>query len=405
MVHVITAYAAGVDGLEARLVPIEARIDEGPPSLVVRGLSESRARELRVRVLCSIESAVGLRLDRRLELTVVNACPPVHTVLDLAATMAALAALGRVDEARLRSTVFLAELSLGGALRTVRGALPCIEHAHGCGMTIYVARGTREAALAPAGVALVFSHLSHVLRDDAAALATTPGPLQHDAAVPLPDFAELPGMHTAASAIEEAIRSSEPILLVGPPGARKLLLARAAGGVLPPLTTAERLEVARVYSVAGLHVAPELPFRAPHYTAGNVGLFGGGPSATPGELSLAHRGILFLDDAAEFSGSTLAGLRAALEAGEVCVRATGRLVRYPARPRLVIGTAWPCPCGRLGWRGCSCSPDRILSYERRWLAPLRSLFPRRVAVIPPPLGAPPGEPSAMLRARLARRVG
>ncbi|HEU4535064.1 MAG TPA: YifB family Mg chelatase-like AAA ATPase, partial [Polyangiaceae bacterium] len=335
---------------------------------------------------------------------------------DLAIALAALASLGRVPAEALAGWLLLGELSLAGDVRAVPGLLPQLLFARRLGLPnamVPAANGAEAAA-----VAGVRSWLAPTLRA-AVDHFERRAPLHRarPAEAPAPpadgeDLSEVRGQAGARRALEIAAAGHHHLLMIGPPGGGKTMLARRLAGILPPLSEDEALEVSGVHSVAGL-LPPERgllarrPFRSPHHTASDAGLVGGGYPPRPGELSLAHQGVLFLDELAEFRRSTLEALRQPLEDGELTIARARSRARFPARP-LVVAASNPCPCGHHGdGRGrCSCSPEAVRRYLGRLSGPLLDRFDLHVALPPVDVGslASPGsgEPSAAVRARVER---
>ncbi len=402
-------------GLEAHLVRVEVECYPGPSGFELVGLAEASVRESRVRIRSAL-AQLGVGLDEyRL---VVNLAPgdvrKTGSGFDLAIALAALAALGRLPGEALAGILFLGELSLAGDVRAVPGLLPQLLFARRLGFAsalVPAANGAEAAA-----VAGVRSWLAPTLRavvDHFERGASLHRARPAAASAPAPegeDLADVRGQAAARRALEIAAAGHHHLLLVGPPGGGKTMLARRIGGVLPPLSEDEALEVSAVHSVAGL-LAPEgglltrRPFRSPHHTASDAGLVGGGYPPRPGELSLAHQGVLFLDELAEFRRSTLEALRQPLEDGELTIARARSRARFPARP-LVVAASNPCPCGYHGdGRGrCACSAEAVRRYLGRLSGPLVDRFDLHVALPPVDVGAlaspGSGEPSAAVRARV-----
>jgi magnesium chelatase family protein len=402
-------------GLEAHLVRVEVECCPGPSGFELVGLAETSVRESRVRIRSAL-SQIGVGLDEyRL---VVNLAPgdvrKVGSGFDLAIALAALAALGRVPPEALAGWLLLGELSLAGDVRPVPGLLPQLLLARQLGFAnalVPAANGAEAAAvagvrswLAPTLPAV----LDHFERGVALHRARPTEVATPDAEGE--DLADVRGQAAARRALEIAASGHHHLLMVGPPGGGKTMLARRLAGVLPRFSEDEALEVSAVHSVAGL-LAPERglltrrPFRSPHHTASDAGLVGGGYPPRPGELSLAHHGVLFLDELAEFRRSTLEALRQPLEDGELTIARARSRARFPARP-LVVAASNPCPCGHHGdGRGrCACSPEAVRRYLGRLSGPLIDRFDLHVALPPvdvTELATPgAGEPSAAVRARV-----
>jgi magnesium chelatase family protein len=382
----------GVDGLP---VEVEVRISSQLPRVDVVGLPEAAVRESAARVRAAIGS-LGLPFpDRRVT---VNLAPAwlrkSGAGLDLPIAIGILAAAGTLDGERLAGLGLLGELALDGRVRGVRGALAQVLAlgAAGCARVIAPSENAGEVALAPGVDVALASSLAEVVAAlhegvplpppaPAAFVPRAPGAL---------DLALVRGQDHARRALEIAAAGGHGLLLRGAPGAGKTLLARALPGVLPPLELDEALEVTRIRSAAGLvdpdaPLAGERPFRAPHHSASRAGLLGGGSPPSPGEVSLAHRGALFLDELPEFDRPSLEALRQVLEDGGVSLARAGRRLWLPARFQLVAA-ANPCPCGwyRSGARDCRCDDSAIARYAARLSGPLLDRIDLHVPVRPVP---------------------
>ncbi len=414
------ALGATLLGLEAQLVRVEVEIARGVPSFEIVGLAEAAVRESRVRVRSAL-ALLGIDLS---EYRVVVSMAPADvrktgSGFDVAVAAATLGALRAVPPESLEGVLFVGELSLSGTVHPLRGVLPQLLGA--------VRRGVRRAVVPRANapeasmvdeidvrVAGSLRELFDALRGErrlplASALSASTPPL----AAPLDDLAEVRGQASARRALEVAAAGGHNLLMIGPPGAGKTMLARRLPGVLPPLSRAEALEVTAVHSVAGLlavdraGVARRRPFRAPHHTVSEVALVGGGEGARPGEVSLAHHGVLFLDELSEFRRSALEALRQPLEDGVVTVSRAHARATYPARA-LVVAAMNPCPCGFAGdgSRRCVCAPERVRAYRARLSGPVLDRLD--VHVVLPPVDVASlrtraaGETTETVRARVAR---
>jgi magnesium chelatase family protein len=387
-----STFGVTLAGVAGQLVEIEADVSAGIPGLSFTGLPDKSVLESRDRMRAALVNSGIAWPNHKITLALLPA--DVHKIgsrFDLAMAMALLAAAGEVAPAPLARTAWLAELGLNGRLRAIRGVLPSVLAAKRGGLTrVVVARGNAgEAALVDGIEVRAARDLTQVigwLRGEGEAPPRAESQPDPDEPDPVGDLADVAGQTGAKRALEVAAAGSHHVYFVGAPGAGKTMLAERLPGLLPALEREAALEVTAVHSVAGrlleqARLVRRPPLQAPHHTATVAALVGGGSHlARPGAISLAHNGVLFLDEAPEFSPRALDALRQPLESGVVVLHRGGGVVTYPARFLLVLA-ANPCPCGSRAHE-CNCAPQARRRYQQRLSGPLLDRIDLRVQVDP-----------------------
>jgi magnesium chelatase family protein len=405
-------HSRALAGLEAPRVTVEVHLGNGLPSFTIVGLPDTEVKESRERVRAALVNCNFEFPARRITVNLAPAeLPKESGRFDLPIALGILAASRQVPVEALQRYEFAGELSLSGELRPVRGALAMTLRAARDGRAFVLpAESAREAALVdgarvhPAvSLLAVCAHLSGATPLDAQA-PCTPAPAEE----PL-DLVDVKGQAHAKRALEVAAAGGHSLLMVGPPGTGKSMLAARLPGILPSMTEAEALDSAAVRSLStgGFRLDDwrRRPFRAPHHSASSAALVGGGGDPRPGEISLAHRGVLFLDELPEFDRRVLEVLREPLETGRVTISRAARQVDFPARFQLVAAMN-PCPCGHLGhYSGkCVCTPDQVARYRGKLSGPLRDRIDMQIEVPAVPheelVRQSAGESSAAVRARV-----
>jgi len=401
-------------GLEARAVEVQCQIARGMPAFGVVGLPDKAVRESRDRVHAAL-SALGLALPpKRITINLSPAdLPKEGSHFDLPIALSLLAAMGVVDLEQIADFVAVGELSLDGRIIATPGVLLAALHASGEDKSLICPAGQGSEARWATGIDIVAAPDLVSLLNHLKGTQRLPPPEAGiaEAVHRGPDLRQVKGQETAKRALEIAAAGGHNLLMIGPPGAGKSLMAACLPGILPPLTPPEALETSMVASVAGMledgRISRSRPFRSPHHSASMAALTGGGLRVRPGEVSLAHLGVLFLDELPEFQRAVLDSLRQPLETGEVTVARANAHVTFPARVQLVAAMN-PCRCGHLGdpALGCSRAPRCAADYQGKVSGPLLDRIDLHVEVDPVSAAdlalPPPAEGSAEVAARVAR---
>ncbi|HEB97574.1 MAG TPA: ATP-dependent protease [Sedimenticola thiotaurini] len=406
-------YSRARSGIDAPLVTVEVHLANGLPSLSIVGLPEMAVRESKDRVRGALVNSRFEFPRRRITINLAPAdLPKEGGRFDLPIALGILAASGQIPDHHLPRCEFIGELALSGRLRPVKGVLPVALAARDAGRALVLPRANAGEAARLRGLAIHpadgLLELCDALIQDSGLDGLAPPEPVSPPALTTPDLSEVRGQPQARRALEVAAAGGHSLLLIGPPGSGKSMLAGRLPGILPPMTEREALETAAILSVShgGFDPASWMrrPFRAPHHTASGVALVGGGGNPRPGEVSLAHNGVLFLDELPEFDRRVLEVLREPLESGHITISRAGRQADFPARFQLLAAMN-PCPCGHLGDDGgpvCRCSEEQVARYRGRVSGPLLDRIDMHVEVPRLPAGLLTGEAGA--RAESSARV-
>lgn len=418
-------YSGAINGVEANVVEIEVNSVISTSSFAIVGLPDQAVKEAKDRVSTALKNS-GFKSKSEFAVTVNLAPADVKKegpIYDLPIAVALLKATQRLRTENLEEYALIGELSLSGVVRRVRGIIPMVMEMRRIGRrAVLVPEESAEEASVVTGIDVI---PVRTLREAVQYLAgeITIMPRSTDLADLVArdrdtgeDFADVKGQYNIKRALEVAVAGGHNVLMIGSPGSGKTMLARRIPSILPPMSVEEALEVSRIHSVAGREkgggtFVTRRPFRAPHHTVSSIGLLGGGTHPSPGEVSLAHRGILFLDEFPEFPRNALETLRQPLEDGHVGVSRAAAAYDYPSRFMLVAAMN-PCPCGYYNdpFHECRCKPSSILKYQQRISGPLLDRIDIQVGVSAVPVkeltAMKPGEPSASIRSRVvaARRI-
>jgi magnesium chelatase family protein len=416
-------YSRAISGMESPLVTVEAHIANGLPSFTIVGLPETEVKESKDRVRAAMQNAQFEFPARRITVNLAPADLPKESGrFDLPIALGILAATGQIPSDKLGEYEWAGELALTGELRAIRGALAMTYGASRSGRSFVLplqnaaeAALVREAAVYPAGSLLqICAHLAgHTLLQRYANSASGgPADMQSaDLESRYPGMEEVKGQPRTKRAMEIAAAGNHSVLMIGPPGTGKSMLAARLPGILPSMTEEEALESAAMQSLGngGFNIATwkRRPYRSPHHTASAVALVGGGSNPRPGEISLAMNGVLFLDELPEFDRKVLEVLREPLESGHITISRAARQADFPARFQLIAAMN-PCPCGYLGHHNgkCRCTPDQVARYRGKISGPLLDRIDIQIEVPAAPqedmMRQADGEPSSTIRSRVEK---